>query len=128
MTSMSMNFNVNSEKPRFIFKPNPLAGSAYQIFENKVNRAEYEPVGSYIVLDQSEDKSLTEKKLVSLINVMNGRERIDLRDQVETRLLFQVVPKKLATDPTKVIFRTHDGKGVSVENAVLEIERGIFDA
>jgi hypothetical protein len=129
MTSMSMNFNENSSKSRFIFKPNPVIPAAYQILENKIGCSDYVPVGNYMVLDSHEDRILTEKKLVNLLALMNGRSRvIDLSEDVDSRLLYHVVPKKIDSDATKIIFRTYNGRGVSKENAMLEIERGIFDA
>jgi len=36
-------------------------------------------------------------------------------------------PRQNDTDPSKIIFRTYDGEGVSTENAMLVLERGIFD-
>ena len=129
MTSMSIGFNENSEKSRFTFKPNPVNPAAYQILENKIGNDGYVPVGDYVVLDGDEDRGLTEKKLVNLVGLMNGRQTvIDLSNDVDSRLLYYVVPKKLDSDATKIIFRTYSGRGVSKENALLEIERGIFDA
>lgn len=126
---MSMNFNENSEKSRFTFKPNPINPAAYQILENKIGRDGYEPVGDYVVLDQDEESGLTEKKLINLVGLMNGHEAvIDLSTDVDSRLLYHVVPKKMDSDQTKIIFRTYNGRGISKENAMLEIERGIFDA
>ena len=128
MTSMSMNFNTNSEKTRFIFKPNPLNPMGYQIFENKIGARGYEPVGDYIVLDQNEDKTFTERKLTSVVRAISGKKALDLSAETDMRLLFQVVPKKDIDDPMKIVFRTYSGNGVSHENAILEIKRGIFDA
>jgi hypothetical protein len=129
MTSMSLGFNQNSAKSRFIFKASPLNSLAYQIFENKKGKGGYEPVGQYLVLDPNEDRSLTEKKLFNLVGLMNGRESvIDLSEDVDSRLLYYVVPQKIDSDGTKIIFRTYSGRGISKENAMLEIEKGIFDA
>lgn len=100
---------------------------AYQIFENEIGDADYTPVGEYLVLDREEDKSLTEKKLINLISLMNGRKNVvDHSAEVDTQLLFQVLPRKNDDDPTKIMFRTRDEKSVSVENALLQIKRGII--
>lgn len=124
---MSLGFNENSEKSRFIFKPSPVNPMAYQIFENEIGDADYTPVGEYLVLDREEDKSLTEKKLINLISLMNGRKNVvDHSAEVDTQLLFQVLPRKNDDDPTKIMFRTRDEKSVSVENALLQIKRGII--
>ena len=128
---MSLDFNDKGEKPRFIHKRNPLVENAYQVFEFKdykgVNGI-YEPVGDYTVLDTNEDPALTEKKVINLLQIMNGKkELMDLKDMTETRLLYNVLPRQNDTDPSKIIFRTYDGEGVSTENAMLVLERGIFD-
>jgi len=128
---MSLDFNDKGEKPRFIHKRNPLVENAYQVFEFKdykgVNGT-YEPVGDYTVLDTNEDPALTEKKVINLLQIMNGKkELMDLKDMTETRLLYNVLPRQNDTDPSKIIFRTYDGEGVSTENAMLVLERGIFD-
>lgn len=128
MTTMTIAFNQISEKPRFIFKPNPLNPLAYQICECGRVDKDYEPVGDYIVLDSAEDKTLTEKKVANLISLMNGRGNImGLNGQAEGRLLYQVLPKENPSADTQVIFRTHDGTQVSIENALLKVKGGIFN-
>ncbi len=129
MASMSMNFNQNSEKSRFIYKPSPVNKLAFQIFENKIGYEDYTPVGNYIILDSDETPSISEQKLMNLITLMNGRSStVPLGDKTGSTLYYQVMKKKLDSDPTKIIFRTRGKQGVSTENAILEIERGIFDA
>jgi hypothetical protein len=121
-------FNDKGEKPRFIYKPSPLVARSYQIFEYKAGKENYEPVGEYIVLDADEDIDLSEKKMVNLISILNGKkDLIDLGNLTKTRLLFNIVPRASDSDPTKIIFRTHDGAGVSKENAVMTIEKGVLN-
>lgn len=121
-----MTFNEITAKPRFIFKPNPLDPNGYDIFQR--SEREYEPVGSYIVLDREEPRDLTSKKLANLVGLMNGRKNtIDLSDDVDTRTLYHVKRKDKTTDPTHVVFRTYDGSGVSTENAIFRVEGGIFN-
>ena len=52
---------------------------------------------------------------------------MQLGNLTQTRVLFTIVPKKTDDDPTKIIFRNHDGEGTSEENAVLTIEKGVLD-
>jgi hypothetical protein len=120
-------FNIESEKPQFLYKRNPLVKHAFQIFMLKDGKAEYEPVGEYTLLDASEDLSLTEKKVINLIGLLNGRQKLmELGELTKSRVLFNVVPKKTEDDPTKIIFRHHGGAGVSQENAVLILEKGVL--
>lgn len=123
---MSLGFNETSEKARFIYKPNPVDSKSFQIFENRRGYEDYTPAGQYTVLDQEEQKDLSERKVMNLIALMNGRQAVDLGHLTGSRMLYQVLPKKIDSDPTKVIFRTHDGKGVSKESALFEIRRGVF--
>lgn len=124
---MGLKFNEQSEKALFIYKPNPLVPHSYQIFMHKKNKADYEPVGDYTVIDTSEDTDITVKRLGNIIALLNGKKDLTkLGNLTRKRLLFNIVPKRSETDPTKIIFRSHDGKGVSVENAVLTLEEGVF--
>ena len=123
-----MDFNTESEKPQFMYKRNPLVEHAFQIFMFKEDKDEYEPVGEYTLLDLSEDLELTEKKIINIISLLNGRQNImDLGNLTKTQVLFTIVPKKSEADPTKIIFRNHDGSGPSEENAVLVLEKGVLN-
>lgn len=128
MMDFNNTFNNKGEKQRFIYKQNPLSEHAYQIFEFKEDKKNYEPVGEYIVLDLDEDKEVTRLKMNNLVDLLNGREDLqDLGDLTNVRLLFNVVPRQEENDLTKVIFRSFDGSGTSVENAVFMMEKGIIN-
>lgn len=121
-------FNASGEKARFIHKRSPVTSHAYQLFELKEEKGDYEPVGEYILLDTAEDEALTYKKVDNLVHLLNGKKDLeDLGRLTETRLLFQIIPRSNDNDPTKIIFRTHNGDGTSVENAIFTIEKGILD-
>ncbi len=128
---MVQNFNIESEKPPFIYKRNPLVENAFQIFQWKEDKSDYEPVGDYTLLDTEEDPELTEKTVMNIVTSLNGRtERIiDLKNLTSERLLYNIVDNKDAEESNLVtiMLRTHDGMGVSKENAVLKIEKGVFD-
>lgn len=120
-------FNEESEKPEFIYKKNPLVPHSYQIFQFKDEKRNYEPVGTYTLLDLEEDEELTEKRVMNLIAVMNERKRtIDLKTLTNTRILFTMIQMKPEDTDQKVIFRSYDGSGVSKENAILVIEKGVL--
>lgn len=121
-------FNSESEKPEFMAKANPFAPHSWQILQYKNGKKDYEPVGEYILIDTGEDIDITEKKLINLVRLLNGkRDLLDLGNLTKKRVLFNIVPRTSETDPTKIIFRDHDGKGVSVENAVLTLEKGVLN-
>lgn len=124
---MSMKFNEESSKPPFIYKRNPLVEHAWQIFALKEGKADYEPVGEYTVLDLDEPSDLTEKKMANLIAILNGRRELQqLGELTKSRLLFTQVPEEEGAINKKLIFRTYDGDGISKENAILVIEKGVF--
>ncbi len=129
---MSTDFNENSAAkangPQFIYKRNPLISRGFQVFMYKRNKGSYEPVGEYTVLDADESDELSEKKIINIISLLNGRKTlIDLGNLTQTRVLFNIVDKQNEDDPTTIIFRSHDGSGPSTENAVLVLEKGILD-
>ena len=122
-----MDFNEESTKPKFIYKRNPLVAHAFQVFMFKDLKNDYEPVGEYTLLDMDEDLELTEKKVMNIISILNGKKDLmDLGNLTKKRILFNIVEKKSEADPTKIIFRDHDGSGPSVENAVLVLEKGVL--
>ncbi len=124
---MGLKFNEQSEKALFIYKPNPLVPHSFQIFMFKKEKQEYEPVGDYTVIDTREDLDITTKRLGNIVSLLNGKKDLTkLGNLTRKRLLFNIVPKRSETDPTKIIFRNHDGKGISEENAVLTIEKGVL--
>ncbi len=125
---MVKNFNIESEKPQFIYKPHSLVKNAFQIFALHEGSSEYEPVGEYTLLDTSEAIDITEKKVMNLVSLLNGRKGlIELGNLTKTRVLFTIVPKSSEEDPTKIVFREHDGNGPSKENAVLILEKGVIN-
>lgn len=125
---MVKDFNIESEKPEFLYKHSPLTPHVFQIFQFKTDKGVYEPVGTYTLLNLVEPLDLTEKKVINLIAIMNGKQRlIDFTKLTQERILFNIVPNSPENLNEKVIFRTYDGNSVSKENAVLEIEKGVFE-
>lgn len=128
---MVKDFNIESEKPPFSYKRNPLVENAFQIFQWKEEKGDYEPVGEYTLIDLDEDPEVTEKTVMNIVSMLNGRtDRVlDLTNLTSDRLLFNILTNKDDTEESeyvKIMLRTHDGMGVSKENAVLKIEKGVF--
>lgn len=120
-------FNTESEKPWFISKANPLVPHSWQIFEFKPDKDSYEPVGEYILIDIEEPVDITEKKIVNLVNILNRRTRfMDFNSLTKERVLYNIIEETPENGTMKVVFRAYDGSGVSKENAVLTIEKGVF--
>ena len=127
-TNFNESFNDKGEKPEFMYKRNPLVEHSFQIFYYVQEKKNYELAGEYILLNTDEDIDLTEKKVINLITFFNDKDSfLDLRNLTKTRILFNIVPIKVGDDEAKIIFREHDGTGVSKENAVLTLKKGVID-
>ena len=81
------------------------------------------------MIDTAEAVDITEKKLINLMAIMNGRKPlIDFTNLTQERILFTIVNSSNEDETSeKIIFRTYDGTGVSKENAVLTIDKGVFE-
>ena len=129
---MVKGFNAESEKPVFISKPNPAVDKGYQIYGFFEDVKDYEPIGEYVPVTDNEPLELTEKALANLVALLNNRKEkmFNLEKLTSGRLLFQIVENDSAdAEENKyitIMFRTHDGMGVSEENAVFKIEKGVF--
>ena len=114
-------------KAAFTYRPNPVLNGSFLICKKEQNGALH-PVGDYTLLDRNEDLSLTEKKVMNLITLLNGqKDLMPLGEDTKARLLFHRKPKAADDIRTEVIFYAYTGEGVSKENAILTIE-GDFDA
>jgi hypothetical protein len=81
-------------------------------------------VGDYTVLDGAEDPALSEKKVMNLISLMNGRKNLmDLGHETKSRVLYNIVSECDDEGKARVIFYHLGTEGVSVENALLRIEK-----
>ncbi len=122
-TAMNMDFNEYTGKATFTYRRNPMHERSFQILKHDENSNQLLPFGEYTVLDNSEDPAFTEKKVINLVSMLNGRKKlVDLSGETDSRLLFHV-PEKNEDDPmSKVIFYTYKAEGVSRENAVFTFE------
>jgi len=115
------------ERTRFVHKPNPLIERDYQIFEYIVEKSDYEHVGDYVLLNKDEPREITDKKIMNIITMINGKDDlIDLSNLTTTRLLYTIVPEAQAGDQTKIILKDYDGSGVSKDNAIFTIRKGVL--
>ncbi len=127
---MDTNFNEQTkekERPRFLYKPNPLVERAFQILEFNDNANDYIHVGDYTLINKEETREITEKKITNLITLLNGgKDLINLSSLTDKRVLYTMVPEAQAGKQTKIIFKDYDGSGVSQDNAVFTIRKGVL--
>ena len=126
-----MNFNEQGQREKYIFSPLDGFEKAYAISmfkDYKGPSGMYDVIGTYEVVDEKERLEVTEKKVSNVTKMLAGLSSMEsLSGMTGTRLLFELAPRTNDADPTVINFRTYDGKGVSTENAVLKLVRGIFD-
>lgn len=90
----------------------------------KLTETEPVAVGDYTVLDHKEDPLLSEKKVMNLVSLMNGRKNLmQLGHETNARILYNIVSECDDDGKSRVIFYHLGQEGVSVENALLRIER-----
>ena len=115
------------ERTRFVHKPNPLVERDYQFYEYNISKGDYEHVGDYVLLNKEENREITDKKIANLITLINGKnDLIDISNLTTTRLLYTIVPEAQAGDQTKIILKDYDGSGVSKDNAIFTIRKGVL--
>lgn len=115
------------ERTRFVSKPNPLVERDYQVFEYNTEKSEYEHVGDYVLINKEEPREITEKKVANIMSIINKKDEfIDLSNLTKTRMLYTVVPEAQSGDQSKMIFKDYDGSGVSKENAIFTIRKGVL--
>ena len=109
-------------RPSFTYRPNPMLSGSFLICKKELNGAVH-PIGDYTLIDRNEDLSLTEKKVMNLVTLLNGgSDLMPLGGQTKSRLLFHKKPKPEGEPRSEVIFYTYTGEGISKENAILTFE------
>ncbi len=118
-------FNTEAAAPRYTYAKSPVHPRGFMILKYADDMAgEPVPVGDYTVLDSSEDLALSEKKVINLISLLNGRKTLmQLGHETKARVLYRVVNEKDGDGKFNAIFYHLNQRGVSVENALFRIER-----
>ena len=115
-------FNAESKESRYAYVPSPVQERAFMIVRAH-GQKQPTPVGDYTVLDPAEDPKLSEKKVMNLVSLLNGRKRLmDLGHETKTRVLYKIVSERDEENKAKVLFYNLGESGVSVENALFRIE------
>jgi hypothetical protein len=116
-------FNAESRAPVYAYQRSPVNERAFLIVKKPEAQAEPIPVGDYTVLDKEEDLKLSEKKVMNLISLLNGRKRLmQLGHETNSRILYNIVSEKDEEGKTKVLFYKLEQQGVSKENALFRFE------
>ena len=117
-------FNAEAKTPRYGYVPSPVNPRAFQILKYSDSAySDPEPVGDYTVLDSAEDLSLSEKKVMNLISLLNGRKNLmELGHQTGTRILYHIVSERDDDGKSRILFYQLGKEGVSVENALFRME------
>ncbi len=118
-------FNSEAGPARYSYRPSPVHGRAYQILKHQEDRSkDPRPVGEYTVLDAKEDPSLSEKKVMNMVSLLNGRKKLmQLGRETGIRVLYHIVTECDDDGMARVVFYNLGKEGVSIENALFRIEK-----
>ena len=106
----------------YIYRRSPIYARHFMILKRNADDG-FVPVGDYTVLDVHEPPALTEKKLVNLVNLLNGSDQlIDLGAETKSRMLYHVVSHDGPPTRKRVMFYTLGDQGVSMENALFSMQ------
>lgn len=122
-------FNAESKPAIYGYVPSPVNERAFLIVRKDEDDKE-RPVGDYTVLDREEDLSLTEKKVMNLVSLLNGRKKLmQLGHETQSRILYHILKEKDDENKAQVLFYKLEQQGVSKENALFRIEydQEVFD-
>ena len=118
-------FNAEAKTPRYGYIKSPVHPRAFMILKYPLDvAADPQPVGDYTVLDADEDLALSEKKVMNLISLLNGRKALmELGHETGIRVLYKVLDEGNSEHKKQVMFYTLGKEGVSLENALLRLEK-----
>ena len=120
-------FQEKTEKPEFIYRPDPGAKDCYILLQFAEEKSEYQPVGRYEQIDMGQDSDITVKNVENLVTLLNGKTRLhDLSNLTSGRLLYNIIDDTEESETITIMLRVLEKEGVSKENAALKIEKGVF--
>ena len=114
-----------TERTVYIYRRHPVRNRAYQIFKCDAGFSQ-NPVmaGEYVVLEETESASVSEKKLENIVRLLNGRRSlVDLGHEANKQILYRILPPKPGEDRMPALFYYFDENGQAVHNALLSFER-----
>ena len=118
-------FNSEAAAPRYSYSRSPVHPRGFMILKHPDNDGR-EPavVGDYTVLDSHEDLGLSEKKVMNIVSLLNGRKALmQLGHETGTRVLYNIVTEQDDDGKARVVFYNLGQEGVSIENALFRIEK-----
>lgn len=116
-------FNSESRPALYAYTRSPVNERAFLILKKPETAAEPVPIGDYTVLDREEDLTLSEKKVMNLISLLNGRKKLmQLGHETNSRILYNIVSEKDDEGKTKILFYKLGNQGISKENALFRFE------
>ncbi|MEM8833626.1 MAG: hypothetical protein AAGB32_03690 [Pseudomonadota bacterium] len=121
-------FNTEGAIPLYGYERSPVNERAYMIMRKDQAAENIAPVGEYTVLDSDEDPSLSEKKVMNLISLLNGRKQLmQLGHETNSRVLYRIINDGEDGEEAKIIFYHLGQQGVSKENAMFRFkEEGVL--
>lgn len=83
-------FNKSVRVHSYGYRPSKLHERGFHVVKKIEGSTTYQPVGDYVPLQTSEDKALSERKVINLVSVLNEDELLDLSTETNAKTLFQL--------------------------------------
>lgn len=117
-------FLNSARRPPFTYRINPVHPRSFLVMHRDKPDAELEPYATYTVLDPSEDFALSEKKVINLVSLLNGRRAPQTGGGTDLRILYHMPERAAGADEVRTVILYALGKdGPSRENALIVLEK-----
>lgn len=111
----------------FIYARDPKDDFRFYILRLKKGEKEYERVGTYEVIDVTEEPEISESKIENMISILRGNDPSHHVGPTGTRMIFKIQRRKSKTDPMIAVYMTEDDQGVTTKNAILSLAQEVVD-
>lgn len=107
----------------YYFEPSPTDDNSWVCLRRMGDNTH--AVGSYTLFDVAEDEALTEKKLLNLAALLNGRsDTLPLGHMSDDVMYFQRLPERNGRE--RIMFRVlGEGEDITRENALFSFEKEV---
>lgn len=116
-------FFNSARRPPFTWRSNPVHPRSFLILKRDEGGQELAPYATYTGLDPAEDTSLTERKVMNLVSLLNGHKAVSLGEGTGLRTLHSLPDRAAGENSIRsVVFYTLGVEGPSRESAILTLE------
>lgn len=117
-------FNERVRVHKYGYRRNPLIERGFDIIKHIDGSTKTEIIGSYMPLRKDEALSSAERKVMNLVNTLNGEEFVPMNDDAGDHMLYEISDTSQDFEANKghtphYILRALQETGVSIPNAII---------